>query len=269
MGIFTFTVACGVAPTPTPTPTETPVPYCCKNVTAYNSDFNAWDVYWYDCYNNFQTTTVPAYSTEYLVCAQQNSYYDFSGGAISYNVIGDCQYPNNNCAPTPTPTPSFTPTNTPFPTPTPLPNYTVGVYARRGGTPTCIIPPGGGAETQFRVYYWLGSPTTMQLLGGSITSNTCTFVGNITVPSGKTLYLGCRSWSYNTPIRYNVASGTTTCPSAGSQYCGTAYDNGGALCYQQVITANTNIAITADIETYTIYADGKTPVSSCQRFVYC
>jgi len=263
MSVFTFTVACGVSPTPTPTPTETPVPYCCKNITAYNSDFNGWDVYWYDCYNNFQTTYVNAYSTEYLVCAKQNSPYDFSGGAITYNEIGPCGYPNNTCAETPTPTPTLSPTPTVPPTPTPVPNRTVSVYAKRANTPTCIIPPGGGTEPQFRVYYSFGPPTILTLLGGSVASNTCGFVGNITIPSGKTLYIGCRSWSYNTPISYAVASGTSTCPDPSSNdYCGTYYDFGGAYVYSEVINANTSIAITAKVNQFE-------KEGGCYRFNYC
>jgi hypothetical protein len=102
----------------------------------------------------------------------------------------------------------------------------------------------------------------LQLVGGSVASNTCEFVGNITVPSGTTLRIGCRSYSYNTPIGFNVASGTSTCPSQGSDYCGTFYDFAGSLCYSQVITGNTTLAFTAAVY-------GSSKAGGCSKFDYC
>jgi hypothetical protein len=229
-------------------------------VQVENTDSNGWDVYWIDCDNNNQTTYVGPFSIETLVCAKQSSWFDFSLGLLSYTETGDCLGVNNTCLATATPTPSPTPTNTPVPTPTPLPNYTVAIYAKRGGTPTCIIPPGSGAETEFRIYFTFGAPMALQLVGGSVASNTCNFVGNITVPSGTTLRIGCRSFSYNTPIGFNVASGTSTCPSQGTDYCGTFYDYQGAYTYSQVITGNTTLAFTA-----AVFGDGK---GGCSKFSY-
>lgn len=268
MGIFTFTVACGVAPTPTPTPSPTPVPYCCKTVQVYNNDYQGWDVYWYDCYNNFQSTYVGPYSYDVLYCAKQYSWYDFSGGYLNYTEVSDCSGVNNTCLATPTPTPTFTPTNTPVPTATPVPNRTVSIYAKRADTPTCIVKgpsgTGTGTEPQFRIYYSFGFPMPLVLVGGSVASNTCNFVGNISVPSGNTLYIGCRSWSYLSPIQYGVASGTSTCPDTGlDAYCGTLFDYGGSLVYSQVITADTSLAFTANV--VTVY--NKT--SGCKQFAYC
>ena len=260
MSIFTFTVACGVTPTPTPTPRPTPVPWCCYSYDTFNESGVDQTVYYYTCDGTYTSQTVPAgYST--ITCAQQYSCYDPSG-FVYFTEMGQCNPVPNNCEATPTPTPTPTATNTPTPTPTSLPNYTVGIYAKRGDTPDCIIAPGSGTEPQFRIYYTFGYPMALQLIGGSIASNTCGFVGNITVPSGTNLRIGCRSYSYNTPIGYNVASGTSTCPAQGTDYCGTFYDYGGAYVYSQVITGNVNLAFTAAV--YSI--DPK--FGFCKQFSY-
>lgn len=274
---FTFTIACGVSPTPTPTPRPTPVPWCCYEYTTFNEGFGSETVYFENCDGSSNSQVV---STGYdtLPCMKQNSAFDYSG--LVYYTEGSPCYPvPNDCQATPTPTPTFTPTPGPptaTPTPTPRPTYTVGIYAKRAGTPTCIIPPGSGTETQFRIYYsfGLGVPYAIYLVGGSIASNTCNFVGNITVSSGDTLYIGCRSWSYLSAIRYGVASGTSTCPDSGlTAYCGAPNDFGGSSCYSQVITGNTSIAFTSNIISTPDFSgplDSKGfPTTNCNRFDYC
>jgi hypothetical protein len=158
---------------------------------------------------------------------------------------------NNSCLATPTPTPTPTPTATVVPTPTPPPNYTVSIYAKLNAIPNASpIAPGNGSEPQARIYFTFGVPMALQLIGGSIVSTSCNFVGNITVPSGATLRIGMRSYSYGTPIHYNVASGTSSCPASDKSYCGTFYDNGGSTCYSQVITGNTSLAFSAHTFVY-------------------
>jgi hypothetical protein len=267
MSIFTFTVACGVTPTPTPTPRPTPVPWCCYEYTTFNEGFSSTTVYFENCDGTGGSKVV---STGYdsLPCIKQNSAYDYSG-LVYYTEESQCYTVPTDCdTTTPTPTPTPTPTITPTPTSTPVPNYTVSIYAKRSGTPTCIIPPGSGTEPQFRIYYTFGYPMALQLVGGSIASNTCGFVGNITVPSGTTLHIGCRSWSYLSPIRFGVASGTSTCPDSGlTAYCGTFYDDGG---YSQVITGNTSLAFTSDlISQFKLAPDGKSSIFDCYKFNYC
>lgn len=259
MSIFTFTVACGVTPTPTPTPRPTPVPWCCYEYTTFNEGFGSETVYFEDCAGNGSSKVV---STGYdtLPCIKQNSQYDYSG-MIYYTEGAQCYTVPTDCEATPTPTPTPTPTNTHTPTPTPPPNYTVSIYAKLGGTPTCVRPPGSGAETEARIYFTFGIPMALQLVGGSISSTSCNFVGNITVPSGTNLRIGMRSYSYNTPIGYNVASGTSTCPDQGSDYCGTFYDYAGAYVYSQVITANTSLAFTAEVS-------GNPGKGICNEFSY-
>jgi hypothetical protein len=248
MSIFTFTVACGASPTPTPTPRPTPVPWCCYEYSTFNEGFTSETVYYEDCAGNSQSTSVPTgYSS--IPCSKQYSPYSPSG--LTYFTEGSqCYTVPNDCESTPTPTPTPTPTSTPFPTPTPPPNYTVAIYAKLNAIPDAIILPGSGTEPQARIYFTFGNPMALQLVGGSITSTSCNFVGNITVPNGTTLRIGMRSYSYNTPIYYNVASGTSTCPTSDTSYCGTFYDNGGTTCYSQVITGNTTLAFSAHTRQY-------------------
>lgn len=271
MSIFTFTVACGVTPTPTPTPRPTPVPWCCYEYSTFNESGVDQTVYYDDCAGNATSKTVSA-GYDSIPCSKQYSQYDPSGfvyfteGAQCYTVPTDCEA-------TPTPTPTPTPTSTITPTPTAIPNYTVSIYAKRSGTPTCIIPPGSGTEPQFRIYYsfGLGVPYNQFLIGGNIASNSCGFVGDISVPSGTTLYIGCRSWSYNSPIKFGVASGTSTCPDSGlTAYCGAPFDFGGTGVYSQVITGNTSLAFTSNlISQYKLAPDGKSTVFDCYKFDYC
>lgn len=253
MSIFTFTVACGVTPTPTPTPRPTPVPWCCYSYDTFNESGVDQTVYYYTCDGTYTSQTVPAgYST--ITCMKQNSYYDPSG-FVYFTEMSQCNPVPNNCEATPTPTPTSTPTLTPTPTPAPAANYTVDIYAKLNAIPNRIILPGSGTEPQARIYFTYGYPMALQLVGGSITSTSCNYVGSITVPAGNTLRIGMRSFSYNTPIWHNVASGTSVCPAASRVYCGTFYDNGGTTCYSQVINANTTLAFTAN--TFTIPNDAK------------
>jgi hypothetical protein len=150
-------------------------------------------------------------------------------------------------SPTPTPTPTSqatpTPTVTNVPTVTPVPTYTVTVYASLQSIPNAIIPPGSGTEPVARVYYWLGAPTALTLIGSDITSTTCTLVGTVSNVSQGTIFnIGMRSWSYNTPINFVPNLGSSTCTIAGTRYCGTAYDPGGG--YSFSVTGNTTIALT-------------------------
>jgi hypothetical protein len=242
MSIFTFTVACGITPTPTPTPRPTPVPWCCYSYQTFNESGVSQTIYYYTCDETYTSQTVSAgYDT--VTCMKQNSYYDPSG-MVYFTEMGQCNPIPNSCEATPTPTPSPTATSTPTPTSTPV-NYTVTIYAKLNAIPDAIIYPGSGTEPQARIYYTYGYPMALQLIGGSITSTSCNLVGSISVPSGTTLRIGMRSYSYGTPIYYNVASGTSTCPTSNTSYCGTFYDNGGNTCYSQVITGNTTLAFSA------------------------
>jgi len=259
MSIFTFTVACGVSPTPTPTPFPTPCP--CDTYSLENFGGAPRSVFYTDCRGISRTTPTIGPGVIIQICAcsvvpQTN---------IAITNLGSCSSPDTP-TPTPTRTPTPTPTATVVPTPTPRPNYTVSIYAKRSGTPTCIIPPGNGTEPQFRIYYTFGLPMPLQLVGGSIASNSCGFVGNITVPSGNTLYIGCRSWSFLSPIKFGVASGTA-CPDSGlTAYCGTFFDPGGG--YSQVITGNTSLAFTSNLIPQ--YLTGKLyNIIDCYKFDYC
>ena len=264
MSIFTFTVACGASPTPTPTPRPTPVPWCCYEYSTFNEGFSSETVYFENCDGTGNSQVVTT-GYDSLPCMKENSAYEYSGmvyftqGAQCYPVPNTCGTPT----PTATPTPTPTPTATIVQTPTPVPNYTVSIYAKLGDIPDCIIPPGSGTEPQARIYFTFGIPMALQLVGGSITSTSCNFVGNITVPSGTNLRIGMRSYSFNTPIGYNVASGTSTCPAQGTDYCGTFYDYAGAYVYSQVITANTSLAFTA-----AVYSTDPKFGLGCKKFSY-
>lgn len=254
MSIFTFTVACGVGPTPTPTPTPTPCP--CDTYSIENVGGSPRTVSYSDCRGISRTIQVSGGNTEEICACSVTEQSN-----IVITNLGTCASPGTP-TPSPTPTPTPTPTATVVPTPTPVPNYTVSIYAKLGDIPTCIRLPGSGTEPQARIYFTFGIPMALQLVGGSITSTSCNFVGNITVPSGTNLRIGMRSYSYNTPIGYNVASGTSTCPAQGTNYCGTFYDYSGAYVYSQVITANTSLAFTADVK----QIDPK--FGTCKQFSY-
>ena len=187
-------------------------------------------------------------------------------------MIDTCNTPNNTCANTPTPTPTLTrtptptPTRTPTPTPTALPTFTVGIYASLQDIPTKIIPPGSGAETQARIYYTNLFPSPSFLLGGSITSTSCNFVGNITVPYGTTLNLGMLSYSYNNPIRFQYATFSTNCSAVVDAGCG-IYTNGGGA--DIVVTSAMNIAMRAVVYEEYIYIKGGGSKSNGKTFDYC
>lgn len=236
MSVFTFTINCPITPTPTPTPEPTPCP--CDSYQIENVGGSPRTVSYTDCRGI--SRTVPVGSGVLLeICAcsvtpQTN---------IVITNLGPCgttptYTPTPTLTSTPTPTPSFPPTSTPLPT------HTITVYASLQSIPTAIIPPGSGTEPNVRVYYWLGVPTTLTLLGGNISSTSCNLVGTVTnVPQGSIFYIGMRSWSYNTPVLFTVNQGSSTCITTGQQYCGTASDPGGG--YAFTVTGNTTIALTA------------------------
>jgi hypothetical protein len=243
MAIFTFTVNCPVTPTPTPTPEPTPCP--CDEYFIENVGGSPRTVSYSDCRGITRSTPPIAGGNAITLCAcsvtpQTN---------IVISNLGPCPV-----SPTPTPTPTSqatpTPTVTNVPTVTPVPNYTVTVYASLEAIPNAIIPPGSGTEATARVYYWLGFPSVLTLLGGNITSTSCNLVGTVSNIPEKTVFnIGMRSWSYNTPIFFIPNLGSSTCINTGQTYCGTAYDSAGVTIggggYSFTVTGNTTIALTA------------------------
>lgn len=239
MSVFTFTINCPVTPTPTPTPSPTPCP--CDSYQIENQGGTLVIVSYTDCRGI--SRTVPIRSGVLIeICAcsvtpQTN---------VAITNLGTCAAPT--ATPTPTPTATNTPTPTPTfpPTPTPVPTYTVTVYARLENIPDAITPPGTGTEPNARVYYWLGAPTVLTLIGGNISSTSCNLVGTVSgIPEGTVFTIGMRSWSYNTPIFFIPNLGSSTCLTTPgtTSYCGTAYDPGGGFSF--TVTGNTTIALTA------------------------
>lgn len=244
MSVFTFTVNCPASPTPTPTPTPTPLPWCCRLYSVTNNTSNTCTINYTTCNNTATSTSAGPFATVFLGCVREGTIT--SACSITINTIGACNNPNNTCAQTPTPTPTPSPTPTSPPTPTPLPTYTVTVYASLQAIPDAIIPPGSGTEPNARVYYWLGAPTVLTLLGGNISSTSCNLVGTVSgIPEGTVFTIGMRSWSYNTPIFFIPNLGSSTCITTPgvTAYCGTAYDPGGGFSF--TVTSNTTIALTA------------------------
>lgn len=242
MPVFNFTVNCPVTPTPSPTPTPTPYPWCCRLYSVRNNTANTCTINYTTCNNTTTSTTAAGFATVFIGCAREGTIS--SACSITINNVGVCNTPNNTCASTPTPTPTPVPTITLPPTPTPVPTYTITVYASLQSIPTAIIPPGSGTEPNVRVYYWLGVPTSLTLLGGNISSTSCGLVGTVSnVPQGTIFYIGMRSWSYNTPVFFTANLGSSTCVTTGQSYCGTASDPGGG--YAFTVSGNTNIALTA------------------------
>jgi hypothetical protein len=124
------------------------------------------------------------------------------------------------------------------------------VYASLEAIPNAIIAPGTGTEPNARVYYWLGFPSVLTLLGGNISSTSCNLVGTVSnVPENTLFNIGMRSWSYDTPIFFVPNLGSSTCINTGQTYCGTAYDSTGVTIggggYSFAVTGNTTIALTA------------------------
>ena len=237
MSVFTFTVNCPASPTPTPTPAPTPCP--CDSYSIENVGGAPRTVSYTDCRGIARTIPVGS-GVLVEICAcdvvpQTN---------IVITNLGSCSSPTDTPTPTPTNTPTPTPTPTFPPTSTPLPTYTVTVYASLQAIPNAIIAPGTGTEPNARVYYWLGAPTTLTLLGGNIASTSCNLVGTVSaVPQGTIFTIGMRSWSYNTPVFFAANLGSSTCITTGTKYCGTAYDSGGGFSF--TVTGNTTIALTA------------------------
>jgi hypothetical protein len=97
------------------------------------------------------------------------------------------------------------------------------------------------------------------LLGGSITSTSCNFLGNITVTYGTTLNLGMLSYSYNSAIVFDIITSSTDCSAVNTSGCGT-YTNGGGI--GVLITSAINIAMRARV----IIPD---PHVSSKSFDYC
>lgn len=237
MSVFNFTINCPVTPTPTPTPQPTACP--CDAYQIENTGGVPLDVSYLDCRGISRVLPVGSGNlVEICACGvtpQAN---------VTITNLGPCSL----ATATPTPTPSATPTPTPSvtfpPSPTPVPTYTVTVYASLQAVPNAIIPPGSGTEPNARVYYWLGAPTVLTLLGGNISSTSCNLVGSVASVSEGTIFtIGMRSWSYNTPIFFVPNLGSSTCITTGPQYCGTAYDSGGG--YSFAVTSNVTIALTA------------------------
>lgn len=121
--------------------------------------------------------------------------------------------------PTPTPTPSatpVTPTPTPSSTPTPTPTataieYTAAVYASTDD-PISIGP--GAVTVTYKIDSgsWSGFTSTV-----SSNPNAPSFMLNISVPSGSTLYLGLR----NVSDTNNITAGySTTIPAGTTGTCG-------------------------------------------------
>jgi hypothetical protein len=238
MSIFNFTVNCGASPTPTPTPT--PTPCACEDFFIENQGGVAERAYYLDCRGISRQTPNISPGVAITICA-----CSVTPSANLYIAdLGPCSGPTDTPTPTPTNTPTPTPTLTLPPTATPLPTYTVTVYASLEAIPNAIIAPGTGTEPNARVYYWLGAPTTLQLLGGNISSTSCNLVGTVSnVTQGEVFTIGMRSWSYNTPIFFVPNLGSSTCITTGQSYCGTAYDPGGGFSF--TVTGNTTIALTA------------------------
>ena len=240
MSFFTFTVNCGVTPTPTPTITPTPVPWCCRVYTVRNNNAFSCTINYTTCAGASSTFVVGANSTQVSPCSREGTLTS-SCINIVYTAISTCASPNNTCASTPTPLPTSTPTATPTITPTALPTFTVGIYASLQDIPTKIRPPGSGAEVEARMYYSFGYPMAPTLLGGSISSTSCNFLGNITVAYGTVLNLGMLSYSYNSPVGFKIITGSTSCSSATVYGCGILTNGGGVN--TAPITANMNIAM--------------------------
>lgn len=244
MPVFNFTINCPVTPTPTPTPQPTPCP--CDSYQIENVGGAPRTVFYTDCRGISRSIPVGS-GTLVEICACSVT----PQANIIISNLGACGSAPTN---TPTPTPTSTPTPTPSfpPTPNPVPTYTVTVYARLQEIPNAIIPPGSGTETVARVYYWLGFPTTLTLLGGNISSKSCNLVGTVSnVAEGTVFTIGMRSWSYNTPIYFLPNLGSSAClySAEDTGYCGTAYDPGGGFSF--TVTGNTTIALTALV--YTVY----------------
>jgi hypothetical protein len=262
MSIFTFTVNCPVTPTPTPTPEPTPCP--CDEYFIENVGGSPRTVSYSDCRGITRSTPPIAGGNAITLCAcsvtpQTN---------IVISNLGPCPV-----SPTPTPTPTSqatpTPTVTNVPTVTPVPTYTVTVYASLEDTPTAIIPPGSGTETQVRVYWWLGPSPFINLVGGSITSTSCGLVGTISnIPQGTTINIGMRSYSYNTPIQFVPNIGVNTCTTSGQVYCGTKIDPGGG--YDLTVNSNTSISLKAlTIASCLNYGDPSCKFPSYKALYYC
>jgi hypothetical protein len=261
MAFFTFTVNCGVTPTPTPTPRPTPVPWCCYEYTTYNESVGSETVYFDDCAGNPTSKVVsPGYDT--LPCSRQYTQSDPSG-FVTFTEGTQCYTVPTVCEATPTPTPTPTPTTTPTVTPTALPTFTVGIYASLQDIPTKIIPPGSGAEVEARMYYSFGYPMAPLLLGGSISSTSCNFLGNITVAYGTTLNLGMLSYSYNTPIGFQIITNSTNCSLATTYGCGILTNGGGVT--TAPITSNINIAMKVIVYANIVHATA----TSGKTFDYC
>jgi len=244
MPVFTFTVNCPVTPTPTPTPAPTSCP--CDTYSIENVGGSPRTVSYSDCRGISRTIPVSGGNlVEICACSvtEQTN--------IIITNLGVCGSAATN---TPTPTPTNTPTPTPSfpPTPSALPTYTVTVFASFTGDSSNTVnvagPGGPVVESAARAYYWLGPPTApaLTLLGGNITSKSCTFLGSVSgVNQGSTFYIGMLSYSYNQPIEFTAS--TTTCVVTNPVYCGTIGTAGGGATF--TITGNTTIYLNARIST--------------------
>lgn len=254
MGIFTFTVKCAVTPTPTPTPTSTPCP--CDYYQLENIGGISRIISYIDCRGIGRNIPLPSGNLIEICACSVTPQTD-----ILITNISTCAE-----APTPTPTPTNTPTPTvtPTPTSTPKPNRTVTVYASIEAIPNTPIPPSNTPETAVRVYWTRGVPMALQLLGGSITSTSCNFLGTITVPQGDRVFIGVRSYSNNTPVFFTLNEGSTSCTPGpeSAQYCGTLYDPGGGFSF----IVNSDISVGIRGSTKLIY--GK-DVPTTTSLYYC
>lgn len=259
MSVFTFTVNCPVTPTPTPTVTPTPCP--CDAYQIENTGGTNRTVAYTDCRGIARTVPVNSGTLLEICACGVTAQTD-----IVITNLGTC----TATTPTPTPTPTITPTPTPVPpsTPTPLPTYTITVYASLEAIPNAIIPPGSGTEPNVRAYWWLGPAQSLTLIGGNISSTSCNLLGTITgISEGTVINIGMRSWSYNTPVFFVPNLGSSTCTTAGTRYCGTAFDAGGG--YSFAVTSNITIALKALTTTVNDYSGGgKFPVSKTSLY-YC
>lgn len=163
-------------------------------------------------------------STSFTISSTNFQVASFSAGnyIFEFRFIGHrCIYPicatlSNLNTPTPTPTPTAipptaTPTPTPTPTPTGPPEYTAAVYASTNSALS------GGPSVVTVTYKidsgsWSGFTATV-----SSNPNSPSFMLNISVPSGSTLYLGLR----DVTDANNITAGySTTIPAGTTGTCG-------------------------------------------------